>query len=456
MIYTNFPLILCKFAQNIELITPLNHRIMERNIYQELCKWKSSTRRKPLILEGARQVGKTWIVRHFGENEYAHVAYINFEEMKNLRGLFTVDFNVERVMRAIRLATGCPCVAGETLIFLDEIQDAEGGLTMLKYFFENMPEQHIIVAGSLLGIELHRKESFPVGKVDFLRMYPMTFIEFLRAVGETAMADLIISADWQTIALFSQQLTERLRQYYFVGGMPEAVQAYANEALPVEIRHIQNSILQSYDNDFSKHAPNELVPRIRLVWDSIPSQLSRENRKFIYGLVKEGARAREFEAALMWLCDCGLTYKVKAVKTPKYPLKSYEDQSAFKLFTIDVGLLCAQMDVEPSLLLQKNDIFTEFKGALTEQYVMQQLLPYHTLYYWSKPNSQAKVDFVIQQDGNVVPIEVKAEDNLRAKSLRLFIDTFAPARAYRLSMSDYRKESQLTNIPLYAIAACAN
>ena len=426
---------------------------MEREVYHTLCDWKNSVRRKPLIIEGARQVGKTWIVKHFGETQYESLAYINFEEMKNLRDLFAADLNVHRIMETIRFVTHNPCVAGKTLIFLDEIQEAANGLTALKYFCENLPEQHVIVAGSLLGIEIHKKESFPVGKVDFLRLYPMNFLEFLQANGNQDLATLIQQKNWSLMLMFKSRLIERLRQYYFVGGMPEAVEAFANGADLSEVRHIQENILKSYDNDFSKHAPKEVVPRIRMLWNSIPSQLSRENRKFIYGLVREGARAREYESALMWLSDCGLVHQIHAVTTPHYPLKSYEDLSAFKLFSLDVGLLCAQNDVNPSILLSKNDILTEFKGALTEQYVMQQLVTSHQLYYWSKTNSQAEIDFLIQQDNTIVPIEVKAEENLRAKSLRLFVAENHSPRAIRLSMSDYREESWMTNIPLYAAKA---
>ena len=425
---------------------------MQRNIYQQLLAWKISKFRKPLIIEGARQVGKTWIVKHFGVQEYKSLAYINYEEMKPLRNMFESDLDVNRVMEIIRFATKNPCVAGETLIFLDEIQEAPYGLTILKYFQENLPEQHVIVAGSLLGIELHKKESFPVGKVNFLRLHPMDFPEFLEAVGDHDLNSLLQKRDWSLMTIFKSRFTDRLRQYYYVGGMPEAVSAFSDSANYDEIRAIQKGILDSYDNDFSKHAPNELVPRIRLVWNSIPAQLSRENRKFLYGIVKEGARAREFESALMWLNDCGLIHKVPAVKKPGYPLKAYEDPSAFKLFSVDVGLLCAQAEVDTSILLSKNNILTEFKGALTEQYVMQQLVCKNSLYYWSKANSQAEIDFLIQDGSKIIPIEVKAEENLRAKSLRLFVEAYHSAMAYRVSMSDYREESWMTNVPLYSVS----
>lgn len=424
---------------------------MERDAIELLKKWKEKTRRKPLIVEGARQVGKTWLIKEFGRLYYKQVAYVNFEEQKHLRTLFADDFDVQRVLQAVRTATKVACEPGQTLIILDEIQDAENGLTVLKYFQENAPEQHVIAAGSLLGIELHKKESFPVGKVDFLTLYPLSFTEFLKAVGEEELCHLLQLKDWGLINTFAHKFVERLRQYYFVGGMPEAALAFSEDADWEEIREIQNGILKSYDRDFSKHAPSEIVPRIRQLWNSIPVQLSKENRKFIYGLVKEGARAREYELALSWLHDCGLIHQVFCVTVPKFPLKAYQDMSAFKLFMVDVGLLSAMNDIDPETLLHGNDIFTEFKGALTEQYVLQQLILKYEPYYWSKTNSQSEVDFLVQREGEVVPIEVKAEENLQAKSLRLYVKEYAPKLAVRTSMSNYRMEEWMVNMPLYAI-----
>jgi len=426
---------------------------MERNAIEFLKEWKEKKRRKPLIIEGARQVGKTWLAKEFARQCYKSMAYVNFEDQKHLRGLFAENYNMERILLAIETETGQKCIPGETLIFLDEIQEANGGLTSLKYFNENAPEQHIIVAGSLLGIELHKKESFPVGKVEFLRLHPLNFEEFLLAVGENKLYDLLQQKDWTLINVFNGKFIDRLRQYYFIGGMPEAVSAFADGASFDEVREIQRNILESYNNDFSKHAPNEIVPRIRQLWSSIPAQLSRENRKFTYGLVKEGARAREYEMAMMWLKDCGLVQSVNCVKAPKYPLKAFEDMSAFKLFIVDVGLLAAMNDVDARILLKGNDIFSEYKGALTEQYAMQQLMIDHELFYWSKPNSQAEIDFLMQDEDGVVPIEVKAEENLRAKSLKLFSETYKPKKVIRTSMSPYRKEEWMTNIPLYAIGS---
>lgn len=426
---------------------------MERDAIKQLKTWREKKRRKPLIVEGARQVGKTWLIKEFGRTCYKQTAYLNFEEQKYLRTLFSEDFDVSRILQAIRTATKVVCEPGETLIVLDEIQEAENGLTILKYFQENAPEYHIIAAGSLLGIELHKKESFPVGKVDFMTLYPLNFLEFLRAVGEKELYELLLQKDWNLVNTFAPRFAERLRQYYFVGGMPEAVLAFSEEADWNEIRDIQNGILKSYDRDFSKHAPAEVVPRIRQLWNSIPAQLSKENRKFIYGLVKEGARAREYELALSWLHDCGLIYQIFCVKAPKFPLKAYQETSAFKLFMVDVGLLAAMNDIDAETLLHGNAIFVEFKGALTEQYVLQQLVQQYEPYYWSKANSQSEIDFLLQRKGEVVPVEVKAEENLQAKSLRLYAKEYQPSCAVRTSMSLFREEEWMVNVPLYAVGA---
>ena len=419
---------------------------MYRESINELIKWKNSKRRKPLVLEGARQVGKTWLVKEFARLHYKNIAYVNFEEQQYLRGLFEQDYDVKRILSAIGAATHVQCVAGETLIFLDEIQEA------LKYFNENAPEHHVIVAGSLLGLELHKQVSFPVGKVQFMTLYPMSYSEFLQAMGDDALVDFLKKEDWPNINLFAAKYKERLKQYYYVGGMPEVVLSFSESQNWQEAREIQSEILNSYDRDFSKHAPSEIVPRIRQLWQSIPAQFSRENRKFIYGLVKEGARAREYEIALQWLFDSGLIYRVNCVSAPRIPLKSYEDSSAFKIFMVDVGLLGAMADLDESTIVKGNEIFTEFKGALTEQYVMQQLILSKHLYYWSKANARQEIDFLIQENGEVIPIEVKAEENLRAKSLKQYIIEQNPSKAYRISMSDYRQDEKITNLPLYAVS----
>lgn len=378
------------------------------------------------------------------------MAYINFEEQIYLRDLFSTDFDTERIIKAIAAATEVPISEGETLIFLDEIQYAENGITSLKYFKENAPGHHVIAAGSLLGIELHRNTSFPVGKVQFLPLRPMSFLEFLEAMGRGQMADFIKSKDWDMINTFAPKLKELLKTYYYVGGMPEAVLAFSESNDWNEVRDIHNEILKSYEFDFSKHAPSEIVPRIRSLWNSLPSQLSKENRKFIYGLVKEGARAREYESALQWLIDGGLIHKVPNVSAPRIPLKSYEDGSAFKIFALDIGLLGAMCRLDSATTVEGNRIFTEFKGALTEQYVLQELLLHHEPYYYSKSNSQMEIDFLLQEGGKVIPIEVKAEENLKARSLRQFVADNSSETAYRLSMSNHREESWMTNIPLAA------
>ncbi len=423
---------------------------MERYAIDELVKWKNSNRRKPLVIEGARQVGKTWLVKEFASLYYDDIAYVNFESLKYLRGLFATDFDTNRILEAISAATRKQIVPGKTLIFLDEVQEAENGITSLKYFNENAPQQHIIAAGSLLGLELHRQSSFPVGKVQFLTLRPMSFLEFLDALGEERLSKIILSGDWANIDIFAQKLRELLKQYYYVGGMPEAVLAFTENHDWEEVRQIQNDILKSCDFDFSKHAPADIVPRIRMLWNSIPAQLSKENRKFIYGIVKEGARAREYETALQWLFDGGLIHKVSNVTAARLPLKSYEEKSAFKIYVLDVGLLSAMSGLGQATILEGNRIFTEFKGALTEQYVLQELLLRHTPYYFAKPNSQLEIDFLIQTDNEIIPIEVKAEENLRAKSLRQFVTDNGTQTAYRLSMSNYRQEAWMTNLPLYA------
>lgn len=425
---------------------------MKRRAIEDLIKWKAASRRKPLIVEGVRQVGKTWLIKEFARLHYKNLAYINFEEQTFMRSLFESDYDIGRIINAINAAAHLTCRENETLIFLDEIQEATNGLTALKYFCENAPGYHVIAAGSLLGLELHKQESFPVGKVQFMTLYPMTFPEFLAAVGEEALASFLYNADWSNIKLFSSRYKEILKQYYYVGGMPEAVLSFSENGDWEEVRSIQNDILSSYDRDFSKHAPTEIVPRLRAVWNSLPKQLGRENRKFVYGLVKEGARAREYEIALQWLFDGGLVHRINCVTVPRLPLKSYESSDAFKIFAVDIGLLGAMCDLDSETIVRGSDIFTEFKGALTEQYVAQQLRPAHRLYYWSKANSSQEIDFLVQRKGGIIPIEVKAEENLRSKSLRQFCADFHPAEALRLSMSDYREESWMTNIPLYTVA----
>nr|WP_294870174.1 ATP-binding protein [uncultured Pedobacter sp.] len=427
---------------------------MYRNEFEDLLTWKTKKNRKPMIIRGARQVGKTWLMKAFGKQEYAQTAYVNFESNKLLKGVFEEDFNINRIITALQIETGIVIQPENTLIVFDEIQEAPGALTSLKYFYENAPEYHIISAGSLLGVALNRQTSFPVGKVEFLDLYPLNYIEFLNAKGQQALVEVLNSQDWSLIKVYKNRYIDLLRQYYYVGGMPEAVLAFTQEENFTEVRAIQKRILEAYEQDFSKHAPHEIVPRIRMLWNSVPSQLAKENKKFIYGLIKHGSRAKEYELAMSWLIDCGLIHKVSRASKPAIPLKAYEDQSAFKLFLLDVGLLAAMGDIDVKTLLEGNAIFEEFKGALTEQYVLQQLKTTKEInvYYWSAENATAEIDFLIQYDDNIIPIEVKAEENLRAKSLRNYVDKYDPKLAIRTSMSDFRREEWLSNLPLYAIS----
>lgn len=418
-----------------------------------LQKWKQKKTRKPLIIRGARQVGKTWLMKEFAKTEYESFAYINFEDNQQLKTLFLNDFDIPRVLLAIQIATGVKPEPNKTLIIFDEIQEAERALTSLKYFRENAPEYHVVAAGSLLGIALHENTSFPVGKVEFLDLYPLSFAEFLEALGEDDLNNLIKTQQWVMINTFKTKYIELLKQYYYVGGMPEVVSNYAVNQDFSEVRQIQQQILSSYEQDFSKHAPIDVVPRIRMVWNSVPAQLSKENRKFIYGLIKQGARAKEFELALAWLMDCGLIHKINRVSKPALPLKAYEDMGAFKLYLLDIGLLGAMANLDVKTLLDGNLIFTEFKEALTEQYVLQQLVTDAeiSIFYWSSEKSDTEIDLLIQYKNEVVPIEVKATENLQAKSLRAFVEKNKSKMAIRTSMSDFREETWLTNLPLYAI-----
>ena len=426
---------------------------MERLAIHKLEVWKNSPTRKPLLIRGARQVGKTWLMKAFGKEEYAQTVYVNFESSKLLQTLFNENFSIPRIITALQIETGLQIQADNTLIIFDEIQEAEGAITSLKYFNENAPEYHIISAGSLLGVALQRNTSFPVGKVDFLDLYPMSYLEFLLALNQKPLFDLLKSADWGLIKTFKTKYIQLLRHYYFIGGMPAAVLNFSQNNDFVKVRSIQKAILSAYELDFSKHAPSEIVPRIRLLWNSILSQLAKENRKFIYNAVKSGARAKDYELALSWLIDCGLVHKISRVAKPAIPLKSYEDFGAFKLFIVDVGMLAAMGDLDVKTLLEGNAIFNEFKGALTEQYVLQQLKVENELpvYYWSGERSASEIDFMVQFQNRVIPIEVKAEENLQAKSLKTFYQKYNSELALRTSMSDFRDDEWLLNVPLYAI-----
>lgn len=425
---------------------------MERRIYLSLKKWKESPTRKPLILQGARQVGKTYILKEFGAREYSEVVYINCDDNNDMQNMF-VDYDVDRIIRSMSAISGVSIKPSTTLLILDEIQEVERGLASLKYFCEKAPEYHVAVAGSLLGITLHEGTSFPVGKVDMLYMYPMDFEEFLLAMGKEQLVELLRSNSWAALTPLRGMLTELLRQYYFVGGMPEAVKTYVERGDIWEVRSIHSKIIDAYRNDMSKHVPKQQVQRINMVWNSIPSQLARDNKKFIYGALRKGARANDFEIAIQWLVDSGLVHKVHRISKPVVPLKFYEDMASFKLFLLDCGLLGALSETPPEQILIGDNVFEEYKGAFTENYVLQQLksLPRTFVYYYSNDNSTLEIDFVVQHEAHVIPIEVKAEENLRAKSLRQFVTDNSGLHGVRFSMSDYREQDWLTNVPLWAV-----
>ncbi len=423
---------------------------MYRTAIEQLRQWKLRPNRKPMVLLGARQVGKTWLMKEFARTDYAKLVYINFEEEASLQHLFENDFDIDRILKSIELRFQVS-VDDKTLLVFDEIQSVKRGVTSLKYFYEKAPHLHIMVADSMLG--LSTAESIPVGKVDYLRLYPMTFQEYLLAQGKERVVQCINDSEWPLLQSVKDRLIQDLKNYYYVGGMPEAVEAFVQRQDYAEVRRIQNNILLAYEGNFAKHAPAGVVPRIRMVWNSLPSQLARENKKFVYGAVKSGARAKDFELALQWLVDAGLVIKVNRTKSGMMPLKAYENMAAFKLFTLDVGLLCAQNKTQVETLVRGNELFSTFKGALTEQYVAQQLSTFvDQLYYWSAENSSGEIDFLVQLHDKVTPIEVKAEENLKAKSLHVFTDKYSNLHGLRLSMSDYRKQDWMTNVPLYALS----
>lgn len=426
---------------------------MYRVAIEKLLKWKESKRRKPLIIEGARQVGKTWLMQEFGRQAYAETVYINFDSNSRMANLFASDLDVNRLIMGLELYAGRKINPDNTLLIFDEVQEVPRALASLKYFYENAPEYHIVCAGSLLGIALHEGTSFPVGKVDFFKLYPLSFREFLMATAREGYARLLEQHDFHMVTSFKQTYIDALKQYYFVGGMPEAVQSFAENKDFNEVREIQKWILAAYEQDFSKHAPNEIVPKIRMLWNSLPSQLAKENKKFIYGIIREGARAKEYETAIMWLSDCGLIHKVSRINAPGIPLKAYEDLKAFKLFVVDVGLLGCMAGLRQGTLLDGNELFAEFKGALTEQYVCQQLKTIEDLgiYYYTNDRGSCEIDFVVDTGVQIIPVEVKAEVNLRAKSLKTYYEKFSPQVSIRTSMADFKKESWLINLPLYAI-----
>lgn len=426
---------------------------MKRTAMDKLMDWKNKKNKKPLIIRGARQVGKTWLMREFGRVAYAETVYINFDNDKIMNELFENDMNVERIITGLELYSGHKINPNTTLLIFDEIQEVPNALAALKYFNEFAPEYQIICADSLLGVALHSGTSFPVGKVEFFDLYPLSFFEFIDAMGKEHFVSLLEKGDFEMSKTFRLEYIGLLKQYYFVGGMPEAVLRFSQNGDYKEVREIQQRILDAYEQDFSKHAPNEVVPRIRMLWHSIPSQLSKENKKFIYGLIKEGSRAKEYELALLWLEDCGLVHKVHRVTKPGIPLKAYEDLKAFKLFLVDVGLLACMAGLSERVLIDRNELFTEFKGALTEQYVLQQMKTIKNLniYYWTNDRGNAEVDFLIDNGMDVIPIEVKAETNLKAKSLKTYIEKFNSRVALRTSMSGYGRSDTIIELPLWAI-----
>lgn len=428
---------------------------MERTAMEALVKWNGKKNRKPLILKGARQVGKTWLMKEFGKRYFKYTAYVNFDNNERMRDVFESDYNIDRILMAVNIETGVKIVPGETLIIFDEIQEAPKAIASLKYFCEDAPEYAVIAAGSLLGVAIHKGVSFPVGKVDTIQLNPLSFREFLAAVGEEGLARLIEQKEYDLMSAFREKYIDWLKKYYYIGGMPEVVSSFAEEKDFGEVRYLQKQIIEMYENDFSKHTTEQELPRIRMVWNSVPMQLAKENKKFLFGKIKEGARAKDFEIAIGWLQDCGLITKVYRVNKPAMPLKAYIEFSAFKLYLLDVGLLSAMSDLDARTILEGNRIFTEFKGALTEQYVLQQLIAdtEYVPYYFTETKSKGEIDFMIQKGMDIIPVEVKAEENLRAKSLKCFCEKYEPREAIRTSMSDYKQQDWLTNIPLWAIAA---
>lgn len=424
---------------------------MYRNIINQLKEWKNKEHRKPLVLAGARQVGKTFMLTEFGKQEFENVAYINCDDNNMAKDLFLQDYDMQRIILAIGAITQQTITPDKTLIILDEIQELRRGLAALKYFCEKAPEYHVAVAGSLLGIAMHQGESFPVGKVDILNIYPMTFDEFLLAKGKQQMADILKSKDWDTIKLLRSEYIKLLREYYFVGGMPEAVKTFVETNDAIEVRNTQKNILYTYQKDISKHVPTREANRINMVWQSMPSQLVKENKKFIYGVAKPGGRAKDFETAIQWLLDAGLVYKAERVNEPKMPLKFYVDISSFKLFLLDCGLLGAMSETPADKLLVAENGMEESKGAFTENFVMSQLIATRdtSVFYYSN-DAKLEIDFLIQHDCDIVPIEAKAEENLRSKSLSTFVQQHPKLHGIRFSMSDYREQSWMTNVPLYA------
>jgi len=427
---------------------------MQRFAMKKLEAWKNDDNRKPLVIMGARQVGKTWLMKEFGRLYYKKVAYISFYNNEAMKHVFEQDYDINRIVSAINIEVGFTISSDDTLIIFDEIQNAPKAFESLKYFYEDAPEYHIMVAGSLLGVALHEGISYPVGKVTTLNLYPLNFREFLYAVGEKGLADALETKDYDLIDSFSEKYIYHLKNYFYVGGMPEVVSKFINNNDYIAAREIQKEIVLQYKGDFGKHiSPNEL-PRINMVWDSIPMQLAKENKKFFFGQIKKGARSAEFEKAIQWLVDSGLVYRVHKVNEPHIPLSAYKELSFFKLFFVDIGLLGAMSELDLHSVIEGNRLFVEFKGALTEQYVLQQIMSdtTYTPYYYGTASATFEQDFLIQKGMDAVPIEVKAETNIHSKSLKAFYDKFHPSISIRLSLLNYKEQDWLVNIPLYAVS----
>lgn len=426
---------------------------MYRTAMDDLLQWKEKINRKPLIIMGARQVGKTWLMKEFGKTHYEKTAYISFYNNKRMDDVFQADFDIKRILMNLNIESGVTITPGDTLIILDEIQDSPKVLESLKYFCEEAPQYHVVAAGSLLGVTIHEGVSYPVGKVDLLDLYPLNFREFLYAMDEQSLADALATKDYALIDNFSEKYLFWLKNYYYVGGMPAVVDEFRQNRDYAEVRQIQNDIVRQYEGDFGKHVDARTLPRIRLVWDSVPLQLAKENKKFFFGQIKKGARSSEYEIAIQWLVDCGLIYKVNRVNEPNMPLKAYKSMNAYKLFVLDVGLLGAMSELEAESILEGNDIFIEFKGALTEQYVLQQLISdtRYNPYYFGTEKATFEQDFLIQKGKDIVPIEVKAGENIRSQSLKAYCDKYKPNKAVRFSTLKYMDQGWMENIPLYAV-----
>lgn len=427
---------------------------MKRYAFDQLTIWQNNPNKKPMIIQGARQVGKTWLMKEFGRTYYDKVAYISFNDNEEAKAIFESSYDVDNIIFALGILTGARITQKDTLIILDEIQESERALNALKFFKENAPQYHILAAGSLLGVAVKQKKmSFPVGQVEFLSLYPLSFCEFLDAIGENDLCKLIFDKNITLIKAFKDRYIMLLKQYMFVGGMPEAVSAFVKNKDFDEVREIQRQILLGYENDFSKYIESFHVARVKAVWNSLPSQLSKENKKFAYHLVAPSARAREYETAIEWLVLCGLVYKVSRISKPSLPLTGYEDGSIFKLFIIDCGLLCAKSFLDAKTIIDGNRIFEEFKGSLTEQYVLQEMklrkdLP---IAYWTPDVGNAEIDFVFQYGEEIIPLEVKSTTNLMAKSLASYRRRYGQKTALRTSLADFEINEGLYNIPLYMI-----